>query len=462
VALTDSQNSGRLTAAPLPGFAERLRAQLGHWLKDSADSSMTKRMASAAFVIRVGSAGLIYLSQILLARWMGSHEFGIYVYVWTLVLVVGDLADLGLGTSAQRFIPEYRRGALGLLRGFLSRSRWIAVGSATALAAAGIALTHLLAPYFSSYLLLPLSVAFATLPFYSLMQMQDGIARAHNWVHVALLPAYLVRHLLMLGIVLAAYLFSFPANAETAVIAVAVALLIAVIGQTFVLNRKLARAVEPGPKQYDTRTWFAVSLPILIVEGFYLFLTNTDILLLQHFRSPEDVAIYYAAAKTLVLIAFVHFAVSAAVGHRFTECHVTNDRERLKQIVADSVRWTFWGSLAACGVMLAMGPLLLSLFGQGFDQGYRLMLILAVGLMARASLGPVERLLNMLGEQKVCAAVYAAAFVLNFVLCIVLIPRIGVDGAAVATSTALVVESVLLFFVTRRRLGLHVFILGRP
>ena len=53
------------------------------------------------------------------------------------------------------------------------------------------------------------------------------------------------------------------------------------------------------------------------------------------------------------------------------------------------------------------------------------------------------------------------AFVLNLVLCIVLIPRIGVDGAAIATSTALIVESILLFFVTKRRLGFHVFIWGR-
>jgi O-antigen/teichoic acid export membrane protein len=108
-----------------------------------------------------------------------------------------------------------------------------------------------------------------------------------------------------------------------------------------------------------------------------------------------------------------------------------------------------------------MGPLLLSLFGAQFVDGYRLMLILAVGLMARASLGPVERLLNMLGEQRACAMVYATAFVINFVIGVVLIPRIGVDGAAIATATALIVESVMLFFVTRRRLGFHVFIWGR-
>ena len=99
---------------------------------DSGDRSIAQSIAGAAFLIRVFSAGLIYLSQILLARWMGSFEFGIYVYVWTLVLVIGDLSDLGLATAAQRFVPEYaKRGAFDLLRGFLSRSRWIAVGSAT-------------------------------------------------------------------------------------------------------------------------------------------------------------------------------------------------------------------------------------------------------------------------------------------------------------------------------------------
>ena len=68
-----------------------------------------------------------------------------------------------------------------------------------------------------------------------------------------------------------------------------------------------------------------------MVEGFYLLLTNVDIVMLQHFRSPDDVAVYYAAAKTLALIAFVHFAVSAAVGHRFSEYHVASDHDRLKQ-----------------------------------------------------------------------------------------------------------------------------------
>jgi O-antigen/teichoic acid export membrane protein len=88
------------------------------------------------------------------------------------------------------------------------------------------------------------------------------------------------------------------------------------------------------------------------------------------------------------------------------------------------------------------------------------MFILAVGMLARAAVGPAERLLNMLGERKPCAAIYGGAFTINLALCMVLIPPFGIEGAGIATSTALVVESILLYAVAKRRLGFHVFIVG--
>ena len=88
------------------------------------------------------------------------------------------------------------------------------------------------------------------------------------------------------------------------------------------------------------------------------------------------------------------------------------------------------------------------------------MFILAVGMLARAAVGPAERLLNMLGERRNCAIVYAVAFAINLVLCMILIPRIGIEGAALATSTAIVAESIMLYLVAKRRLGFHVFIMG--
>jgi O-antigen/teichoic acid export membrane protein len=246
------------------------------------------------------------------------------------------------------------------------------------------------------------------------------------------------------------------------VTALAASLALTAIGQTLMLNRRLSREIAGGPRVTEVRAWFAVSLPMLLVGGFYLLLTHADILVLQQFRPPDDVATYYAASKTIALVSFVYFAVSAAVAHRFTEYHVTGDRERLAAFLADSIRWTFWPSVAATAAILLMGKPLLALFGPVFVEGFQAMIILAAGLLARAAVGPVERLLTMLGEQRICAAIYALAFAINLTLCIVLIPKLGIEGAAVSTTTALVAESVLLFFVTRNRLKLHAFIWAGP
>jgi O-antigen/teichoic acid export membrane protein len=67
----------------------------------------------------------------------------------------------------------------------------------------------------------------------------------------------------------------------------------------------------------------------------------------------------------------------------------------------------------------------------------------------------------MLGQQRVCAAVAAAAFAVNVALCLLLIPSWGANGAAIAVAAACVVESLLLFVLARRRLGLHLFVFGR-
>ena len=132
MALTGSEEASRLRArSSLLGSWARLRARLL-----DAEHMLVQRLAGTVFLIRVFSAVLAFGSQILFARWMGTFEFGIYVYVWTWVLLLGQAIDLGLGTAAQRFIPQYRdRGMVALLRGFVAGSRWLAVGIAIAIAA---------------------------------------------------------------------------------------------------------------------------------------------------------------------------------------------------------------------------------------------------------------------------------------------------------------------------------------
>ena len=90
-------------AAAAAGLIARVKAILA----ERSDSRLAQLIAGKVFLVRVGSALLALASQVLLARWMGSFEFGIYIYVWTWVLMIGALSDFGLSSAARRFIPEY-------------------------------------------------------------------------------------------------------------------------------------------------------------------------------------------------------------------------------------------------------------------------------------------------------------------------------------------------------------------
>ena len=439
------------------GLIQRLRARAKDWL--SAEHSLTQRMAGAAFAIRMASAAIVFGSQILLARWMGQFEFGTYVYVWTWLMLIGEIIHLGLPLTAQRFVPEYRKaGSLDLLRGYLAGSRWLTLGVGAAAGGLGTLIVYGLTPRLDPNVVVPLYFVCAALPFYAFTFMLDGLARTYDWISLALLPPYVARPLLIIGTVAVLHFSGVGIDAATVAGVLAASIWLMALLQLAQLGRRLRAAVTAGPRRYDVKKWLRVSLPILLVWGMYTLLTSTDVLVLKHFRAADEVAHYYAAAKTLALVSIIQFAVAAAAGHRFTAHHVAGDRAGLAKFAADTVRWVFWPSLAACLVMLALGKFVLMLFGASFVAGYPFMAILTVGLLARASIGPAERLLNMVGEQRACAFAYAAAFAVNLVGCFVLAPTYGAMGVASATATAFIVESSLLFLIARRRLGLTMFV----
>src|SRR5712691_2785465 len=178
LALTGSEPAADIAARALPLNAwTRLRARFG------GAEHLVQRLAGTVFLIRVASALLAYGSQVLFARWMGTFEFGIYVYVWTWVILLGPLLDLGLSTAAQRFIPQYREHKQrDLLRGYVSGTRWLGFCAGVLVAVLCAGLLWLLRPWLDDYTVIPLALACICLPAFSVSNIQDGISRSYDWV----------------------------------------------------------------------------------------------------------------------------------------------------------------------------------------------------------------------------------------------------------------------------------------
>lgn len=456
-----ANDSGSSAAAVLPEppsartggrLVERFRLAMA----PGGDRALVQREALFAFGVRVASAGILYLSQIVLARLKGSFDYGIYVFVWTMVLLLDGLSHLGLGVAVIRLLPRYSTlGHHGLVRGLIRGARLFVMLNATAIATVAFAVLWAVPDLVASYYVLPLFLGLICIPMAALTDVQDGIGRSQGWMATALLPPYVLRPLLMLICMLLAYAFGLPMQATTAVAMAIFSTWATALVQAVLLHRQLAKSLMPAKRQYDFGGWMRQSLPLAIIVFCELVFQNADLLVISQYLTPHEAGIYYASAKTMALIMFVHYAVGSAIANRFAAVDAREDRAALEALVRDGVNWTFWPSLAAGVIILALGMPLLKLFGPEFEAGYAVMAIMVVGFLLRSAMGPVEFLLNMLGQQRYCAGVLIACAILDVALNLVMVPRYGIVGAAVSSSVAFGLAALANYAVARRRLKLN-------
>ncbi len=443
-----------LRARPVLGLVDAV-------LFTSGERGEAGRMSLIAFVIRIVSAAIAFIGQALMARWIGSFEYGIFVLVWTTMVIAGNISCLGFHTSVIRFIPEYReKGMIAELRGILVTSRLFVLVASTLIAGIGACAVWLAAGSIEPYYVVPFVLGFICLPMIALSDVLQGLARANSWAIFALSPTYLVRPVMILVVMAGALMAGFGATADTAIVAAIVATYLTTIVQLIGVTARIDRRLPAGPRKLHFRAWFLVSLPIFLVESFFFLLTNADVLMVGYFMQPDDVAVYFATVKALALVHFVYFAVKAGVAQRYAQ-FTHGDSGMLAGFARDTVSWTFWPSVAMALVVLLVGKPMLYLFGPGFEVGYPLLFLLVAGVVARAAVGPCESLLTMSGNQNVCAFVYALTLAFNVALSFLLIPLFGLWGAAMATAFSMIFEASALSFTVWRRLGIVMLIFVR-
>lgn len=400
-----------------------------------------------AFAIRVAAALVAFVAQIAIARIVGEGEYGRIAAAVTVLGVAAALAVFGLDVAAQRFVARYRQeNDPPALAGFLlfSRALALAVGGAV-----GIVGAFALAPHDPV-----LALAFAMLPAMALMMVQEGIAKSFDWPILALAPSYLLRPLLMLALVGAGLALGIGRGATEVMLAMLVATGLVCGVQALMLRPRIAPMLPPdGARRIEGRHWLGVSVPLLVGDVGALVAVSADVIALAWFRSAEEAGIYFAAVKSLALVPFVAYAISNAIAHRVSALHVRGDREALRAMVRRATLATLVPSVVFAAALVALGPFVLGLFGPGFVEAWPAMAIVAAGTVALAAVGPAERVLAMVGAERIYARIYVGAGVLACVLALALVPAYGVIGAASALALTMLAEAIALGLAVRRVLA---------
>jgi O-antigen/teichoic acid export membrane protein len=438
----------------LAGAREMLQRRLA-----SQDMRAVLTGAAQVMAIRMGGAVLAYVSSIFLARWLGTFEFGIFAYVWVWMLILAISLPLGYPSSALRFLPDYfARKKWGRLRGFMKQSVAVAIGASTVGAIVSAILTLVFSDWMEPYYILPFLIGLLCVPATAMLNQMEGASRAFGWLPLAFMPNYIVRPILLMGIVYVLFALGLHPTAVEAVWALVAACIVGATGQAILVRRRIARIVPDVKPIHHTRHWATISLSFVTIDGFRQVLENSDVLMIGHLLDPSAVAAYYAAVRTGGLIAFIYFAVVALAGPRFVKIHIGGSRDEMQRFVSGVIQLMFWPSLLAAAMLALLGPWILSLFGSDFENGYPALLIVLCGLMVRAATGPVEYMLNLTGHHRDTIRVYGVSAICCILSNLVLIPALGITGAAISSYATIAGTNLWLSLLVRRRLGVTAFL----
>lgn len=419
--------------------------------------------AAIALAIRVASAGLVFGLQVLLARLMPAEGYGGFVTLWTWMLALGSFAALGFAESSVRFLPRYHlRGRMAALRNYWRFGLAMVLGASLALALAATALALGLGAVEGPGLMV-LLVALG-LPFLGIEYYLEGVARSFGWFRLAAVPVYIVRPILVgltclllsaSGVVLSLPVVGAVLIGTMALVTAALALILA---------RRLRGIVPEGaaPGRGQRRLWLMASLPLLVLSGLEDLTSYADVLVLSLLAEPEQVGIYFAAARSLALAGFVAYAMTLVWGRRFALDLAGKSRDELQRSVLESTRLTLWATFAAIAAALLAGPLLLGAFGPEFLAGYGIMFVLGAGMVLRAMAGQAGEALIVLGRQREGMLVGLCVLAVNVALAFALVPAFGIFGAALASAAAMACRTLALALVLRRTENLQVLSLGLP
>ena len=426
--------------------------------------SLHRRLASQSTIIfgaRLGGAGLIFLVQALIARIWGPELLGEYLIVIATVNLIAVAMPLGFHTVGTYFAAEYRaRGERKQFIVFMIRSYGHVVGALMLLLAAGQPLLSLLgqggtvlAEHFVPVALL----AFGTAMVYVNGALLVGLKRPF----AGFFADTMFRPMIVMGAFLATMGFTAPVEGfSTMLWTIAIGYVAVSLAHFCFVVTSLDRIPDSTPiRALEPRRWWRFALPWVLISLATDFFFDIDLLLLSQSLSREELAIFGVCTRIFSLISFGVAAVYAVTLPDMFESEANADRAAFNRKVGDA-NFVASGLSVLLFVLMAIGaPFALMLFGPSFSAGAAPLAILCLALVIRSVMGPASLVLSI--HDRPYASLPSVGMGIGaLVVCNwLLVPPMGLMGAALAAIIAITVWSVGLWWIALRTAKLDVSIL---
>lgn len=409
----------------------------------------------SAFSLKIVANILGFVYSILIARFLGPAGAGIYFLSLTIMKVCSMLGLIGMDKVILRIIAIFNdQNELGKVLGVFQKASGIVLFSSLLLMIGVIWGADLIAlKIFSDpFLATPIRLmAIAILPF-GLLSLTVSLLRGIKKINYSVMleelgiPLLGIPLLIILGV-------SFKING--AVIAYVLSVVIVMlVGLIFSVKSVPSNIVEKNT--LDSKSLFASGMPLMWISILALLMAWTDTIMIGMWLDSEAVGIYNVCIRTAGITGFILAAVNAVTAPKFASIYAKGDIESLSNIASDVTKIMTIVAIPFFSLFFFFPSWILSLFGEEFVQGSSALVLLSVGQMANVMAGSVGWVLMMCGQEKKLQHIIFFSIVTNIILNYYLIPRWGIVGASIATSTSLIILNVIANITCRMILNVRI------
>lgn len=380
-----------------------------------------------------------FAASVIITRTIGPDLFGKYSLANSLIQILGILAVFGLNYGVVRLTSKYisandHRRVKGTVMSAIGLTSVFSLGLLALSALAAPALTRKFYSHVEGFDLV-LRVYLIGLPFLALMTVLNGYTQGLKTLKPSVIVEMIVRPVSRLALILLLFLAGWRLFA---VVVGSVGSLFVASVAAFILAGRLSpfdfrRTRGIGVSQ----ELFFYSLPLMLATFMNVLISRSNVMISGYYLDSASVGILSA---TLVLAPFVSMSLisfSRIFAPFISELWERRNLLELMNYFKVISKWIFTLSLPVFCVYVLFAPGLLRMFGDDFLRGAVALKILALGQIVNAAVGPVGYILTMTGRQKLNLVNSIVLAATNIGLNILLIPRYGMNGAALATTLAI-------------------------
>ena len=414
--------------------------------------SLERGLLTNALGILVKASRTLYV--ILFGHVLGAAGFGTYLLAFAVQEAVSKFAILGLNWGGKQLVGRLIADGHGdSVRPTVIRILWITLAFSGLVAAAlFLCAGWILALLQQPSLIAPLRIFACGFPFLCGMYVLVYSFRPRLDMKYELYVTSIIEPVGVL-VIGAALLLRAP-SVEMLARAHVAASVIAFLAALYFFDRIYPAAEGRGPPRIDWDILLHGSAAMGGMELVGNLQSRLDLFFLARYFPPHVIGVYGAASQIVSLLRKAKAAFDPILMPIAQGLFLRSNRERLQGEVTRAVGWAVYVGLGLLGLMVLLPDELLGLFGSDFSgAGFgSVLIILAVGQFFYMSLGLSEGVLAITGHAYITLVSALVLVGIEIVLLPLLIPLMGLEGAALAASIPFVVVTLWRMLQTRRLL----------